>query len=285
MIPPALLQQPPFCLPAGCEPAAAGAAIVASFHWFATAPTPLATAYGLAMQISGIGDDDPLHRAGMAAARDIDAGIGAGCANGYHNHRHFCEVVLCALFLAQLAQLAQREQALVVLAALLHDFHHDGRPNGQAFRLERRSLAAARPYLQEAGVDVAEQVALATLVLATDSAYGVPMARCCHGWHSGDPMPPPAPPLPQLAGLVLLPRLALMATLLTEADVLPSVALTAAHADVTTARLESEWGTTLGPHSKVKFIDRYIGEFQVAQFFLPNLREVRRISLQRACLP
>jgi hypothetical protein len=111
------------------------------------------------------------------------------------------------------------------------------------------------------------------------------MARCCHRWHSGDPLPPPDPPLPQLAGLVLLPRLALMATLQTEADVLPSVALTAAHADVTTARLESEWGTTLGPRSKVKFIDRYIGEFQVAQFFLPNLREVRRISLQRACLP
>jgi hypothetical protein len=95
---------------------------------------------------------------------------------------------------------------------------------------------------------------------------------------------PPAPPLSQLDSLVLLPRLALMAALLTEADVLPSVALTMAHADLTTARLESEWGTTLGPLSKVEFIDRYIGEFQVARFFLPNLREVRRVSLQRAGL-
>ena len=284
MMPPALLQQPPFRLPAGSEPAAVGAAIVTSFDWFATAPAPLATAYAIAMQVCGIPGDDPLHRAGMAAARDIDTGIGAGCDNGYHNHRHFCEVVLCALFLAQLVQLARREQALVVLAALLHDFHHDGRPNGQPFRLELRSVAAARPYLQEAGVDLAEQAALSTLVLATDSARGVPLARCCHGWHSGDMMPPPESPLPQLDSLILLPRLALMAVLLTEADVLPSVALTMAHADVTTARLESEWGTTLGPRSKVEFIDRYIGEFQVARFFLPNLREVRRISLQRACL-
>jgi hypothetical protein len=282
MMPSALLQQPPFCLPPGSEPGAAGAAIVASFRWLATAPAPLATAYAIAMRICGIAGEDPLHRAGMAAARDIDAGIGAGCDNGYHNRRHFCEVVLCALFLAQLAQLAQREQALVVLAALLHDFHHDGRPNGRPFRLEQQSLAAARPYLQDAGVGLAEQVALSTLVLATDSARGVPMARCCHGWHSGHMMPPPAPPLPQLDNLVLLPRLALMAALLAEADVLPSVALTIAHADVTTARLESEWGMTLGPRSKVEFIDRYIGDFQVARFFLPNLRAVRRISVQRA---
>jgi hypothetical protein len=122
----ALLLHPPFRIAPDMDPGAAAGAIVAAFDALAATPAPLTHAYRLAMQVTGVAPAHPLHRAGMAAARDIDAGVGAGVPHGYHNARHFCEVLLCALAIAQLAALSRHEQALLLLAALLHDFHHDG---------------------------------------------------------------------------------------------------------------------------------------------------------------
>ncbi len=275
----ALLDHPPFRMTADMDPFAAARDIVAAFDTLAATPAPLAQAFTLAMQVTAVAPADPLHRAGMAAARDIDAGIGAGMANGYHNARHYREVLLCTLAIAQLAALAREEQALLLLAALLHDFHHDGGRRLYPFQHELCSIEAASPYLAAAGVAAADRAVLATLILATESACGVPLARCCHDWHSGIVTPPAAPPRPELASLVTRPRLALMAAALTEADVLPSVALTPAHAALTTARLEAEWNTVLGASGKVEFIDRHVGALQVARFFQPNLRRVRQASM------
>lgn len=274
-----LLAYPPFRIAPDMDPAAAAGAIVNAFGVLAGTPAPLTHAYRLAMQVTGMAPAHPLHRAGIAAARDIDAGIGAGVPHGYHNARHFCEVLLCALAIAQLAALARHEQALLLLAALLHDFHHDGGKRLTPFRQERRALAAATPYLDDAGVAAPDRAMLATLILATESACGVPLARCCHDWHSGAMTPPPSPPDPALASLATHPRLALLAVALTEADVLPSVALTPAHAALTTARLEAEWGLPSGVASKVEFIDRHVGALQVARFFQANLGTVRQTSL------
>lgn len=275
----ALLQHPPFRISPDMDPRAAAGAIVTAFDVLAATPAPLSHAYRLAMQVTGLAPAHPLHRAGMAAACDIDAGIGAGVPRGYHNARHFCEVLLCALAIAQLAALARQEQALLLLAALLHDFHHDGSRRAYPFHHELRSLAAASPYLDGAGVAAPDRAVLATLILATESSAGVPLARCCHGWHGGAVTPPPWPARPELASLVRQPRLALMAAALTEADVLPSVALTPAQAALTTARLEAEGNMVLGAAGKVEFIDRHIGALQVAHFFQPNLRAVRQASL------
>jgi hypothetical protein len=274
----ALLLQPPFRISADMHPGAVAGAIVHAFEVLATTPAPLSHAYGLAMQVTDVSSAHPLHRAGMAAARDIDAGIGAGVPDGYHNARHYGEVLLCALAIAQLAALARQEQALLLLAALLHDFHHDGGKRLYPFHHELYSLEAASPYLDNAGVAATDRAVLATLILATESASGVPLARSCHAWHSGAMTPPPPPPRPELAALATQPRLALMAAALTEADVLPSVALTPAHAALTTARLEAEWHVVLGTVGKVEFIDRHVGALQVAQFFQPNLRTVRQAS-------
>jgi hypothetical protein len=281
MSPSALLRQPPFCMPPGAEPASVAQAMVDAFGILAAAPAPLATAWAMVMQASGIATADPVHRAGMAAARDIDKSGDASCAHGYHNNHHFCEVLLCAHAIAQLAGLEDRERALVLLAALLHDFHHDGQPGRLPFWHELRSLHASLPYLRHAGVGEGEQAMLATLVLATDTVHGVPMARCCHDWHNGMMTPPPAPARPELAILATHPRVALMAVTLTEADVLPSVALTPAHAELTTARLEAEWGINLGAGSKADFIDRQVGALQVARFFEPNLQAIRRADAGR----
>lgn len=279
MTPGALLQHPPFRITPDIAPDAAAGAIVAAFDVLSATPTPLAQAYGLAMQVTGLASTHPLHRAGMAAARDIDAGIGAGVPHGYHNSRHFCEVLLCALAIAQLAALARQEQALLLLAALLHDFHHEGGRRFHPFHHELRAIEAASPYLERAGVTASDRAVLATLILATESVSGVPHARCCHDWHAGAMTPPPSPPRPELACLATQPRLALMAAALTEADVLPSVALTPAHAALTTARLEAEWEMTLGATGKIEFIDRHIGALRVARFFQPNLSMVRQASL------
>jgi hypothetical protein len=275
----ALLQQPPFRICADMQPGAAAGAIVHAFDVLAATPAPLSHAYALAMQVTEVASAHPLHRAGMAAARDIDAGIGAGVAEGYHNARHYCEVLLCALAIAQLAALTRQEQALLLLAALLHDFHHDGGKRLYPFHHELYSLEAASPYLESAGIAATDRAVLATLILSTESAFGVPLARCCHDWHNGAVTPPPSPPRPELAALVAQPRLALMAAALTEADVLPSVALTPGHAALTTARLEAEWHIVLGAAGKVEFIDRYVGALLVAQFFQPNLLAVRQASL------
>ena len=275
----ALLQQPPFRISADMHPGAAAGAIVHAFDVLAATPAPLSHAYALAMQVTDVAPADPLHRAGMAAARDIDAGIGAGVPEGYHNARHYCEVLLCALAIAQLATLARQEQALLLLAALLHDFHHDGGKRLYPFHYELYSLEAASPYLESAGIAATDRAVLATLILSTESACGVPLARCCHAWHNGAVTPPPSPQRPELAVLAAQPRLALMAAALTEADVLPSVALTPAHAALTTARLEAEWHIVLGAAGKVEFIDRHVGALQVAQFFQPNLLAVRQASL------
>jgi hypothetical protein len=275
----ALLRHPPFRMKPDMDPGAAARAMVAAFDVLAATPAPLAHAYGLAMQVTDLAPAHPLYRAGMAAARDIDAGIGAGVPHGYHDARHFCEVLLCALAIAQLACLTQQEQGLLLLAALLHDFHHDGGKRLYPFHHELCSLAAASSYLDAAGVAVADRAVLATLILATESVCGVPLARCCHAWHSGAMTPPPPPLRPELAILAARPRLALMAAALTEADVLPSVALTPGHAALMTAKLEAEWNIVLGTAGKIEFIDRYVGALQVAHFFQPNLYTVRQASL------
>ena len=276
----ALLQRPPFRISTDMHPATVAHAIVNAFDALAATPAPLFHAYEMAMQVTNVAPGHPLHRAGMAAARDIDAGIGAGVPHGYHNARHYCEVLLCALAIGQLAALAQQEQALLLLAALLHDFHHDGGKRHYPFHHELCSIEAALPYLDSAGIATTDRAALATLILSTESTCGVPLARCCHDWHSGIMTPPPSPPRPELAGLVTQPRLALMAAALAEADVLPSVALTPDHAALTTARLEVEWNLVLGPAGKVEFIDRHVGALQVARFFQPNLSAVRQACLR-----
>ena len=190
----ALLQHPPFRISTEMHPATVAGAIVGAFDALAATPAPLLHAYDMAMQVTNVAPGHPLRRAGMAAAWDIDAGIGAGLPHGYHNARHYCEVLLCALAIGQLAALAWQEQALLLLAALLHDFHHDGGKRLYPFHHELCSLEAASPYLDRAGIAATDRAVLATRILSTESACGVPPARCCHDW-----------PCRRTAGRTLLP--------------------------------------------------------------------------------
>ena len=256
--------------------------MVACFARFEDRTDRLESAHALVSRSIGLPETDSLRVAGLAIARDVDHGIGAGVAAGYHNGQHFLEVMLTALYLARLASFDPRRTARVATAALIHDFHHDGsRGASSPFRLERLAVQEAQSYLRAAGVDDAECQRLQALVLATDPSIGVPFARAFWARHAaGEPAVPLAPTLPPPLGRMLLePDLAYEAVLLAEADVLPSIGLTPEHAERLQSRLAIEWGATLGRDDKLLFIDDIIGEIRVASFFIPNILALRQAYL------
>lgn len=277
------LDRPPFAVVGALDSAQVAAEMVACFHALGKRPDRMAHAHALALRSIGRldGAAAALAAAGAAIARDIDHGVGAGVASGYHNPQHFLEVMLCALYLAQVHRFDALRAVRLVTAGLIHDFHHDGSRGASApYRLELLALQQARPYLSAASVDALEASRLDALVLATEPRAGVPYARGCWQRHRGAapslPSMPAASALPEaLQRLAAEPELARDAVLLAEADVLPSIGLTLEHADALQARLAVEWRTPLGRDDKIQFIDRMIGEISVAQFFVPNVLRLR----------
>lgn len=279
------LTRPPFAQPASLGPADVGREIVACFDALATCSDRLERAHGLAVRSIGVAATEPLAQAGGAVGRDVDRGIGAGVAAGYHNAQHFLEVMLCARYLAAGAGMGTVRTLRVVSAALLHDFYHDGSRGVQApFRLEMLAVERAQPYLRKARVDRAERSRLEALILATEPRTGVPFARACWRWHrTSGSAPPDGAGLPApLQRLLAEAELAHDAVLLAEADVLPSIGLTIEHAEQLQARLAHEWGTTLGRADKLQFIERMVGEMVVGAFFIPNVLALREAYLASA---
>jgi hypothetical protein len=277
------LRRPPFAVAAHDGPQEVADEIMACFERLAARKDSMAHAHALAMRSIGIGDGDPLYRAGRAIARDIDRGIGAGVPHGYHNARHFLEAMLCALYLARLSKLDRRRSSRVVTAALIHDFHHDGSRSSEApFRLEALACVEAEPYLQREGVTPRLRQQIQALVLATEPSCGVPFARDCVAHHADGAPAPALPDAPQaLSRLVSESDLALDAVLLAEADVLPSIGMTVEHGERTQANLATEWGVSLGIEDKLAFVDRVAGNITLARFFAPNIEALRQAYLRR----
>ena len=277
------LTRPPFAIDASLGSLDVAAEIVTCFERLASRPALLPCGHALAMRALGLGPEDPLHRAGSAIAADIDRGIGAGVPAGYHNPRHFLEVMLCALYLARVAGLDRDRSARVTTAALVHDFHHDGsRSSDSPFRLEALAADKADDYARDAGVSLELREQLRALVLATEPRTGVPFARACLEHHvNGEPAPVFVEAPPSLARLLVEPDLALEAVLLAEADVLPSIGLTIAHGLRAQDSLADEWRMSLGAVDKLGFIDRIQGKLVVASFFEPNVEALRQACLQR----
>jgi hypothetical protein len=214
----------------------------------------------------------------------MDTGVGAGGTNPYHNAQHFCEVVLSALYLSLLAGVAARQKVELLVAALVHDFHHDGSTNANVpFRLEGLSAQAASPYLQAAGVPRDVEARVTAMIFATEVSVGTRFARECHlHFAAGGPLPSlsgiPAP-LALVAGDA---RLALQAVIVGEADVLSSAGLTVQYGERQQEKLAQEWKKPLGADHKVRFLNQVFQDFTVGHFFSPNLRALKNAAQERA---
>ncbi|WP_296808114.1 cyclic nucleotide-binding domain-containing protein [Thiocapsa sp.] len=273
----------PFVLPAGASPGVVAEQIVACFRVVGELDRPATDVFEAVRASLGLDPLNPLVTAGARIASEIDRGVAGQARNAYHNSQHICEVVLCSLFLGQQAGLSGERLVRVVIAALVHDFRHDGTTNaGESFRLERLALAAAGPYLAQAGVAPEQIERIAAIVLATEVRAGVPYARCCFRFlhHAGPP--PEAPPdgageASLLRRLATEPDLAVEAVLLAEADLLPSVALTEDYGMLCQQRLIQEnGGIGVGPAEKLAFLDEQSEGFLVSGFFEPNFNRLRR---------
>lgn len=279
MISNAALMRPPFRLDSDMDPAEVGQAIVDCIDYFSALPNPLTSVFSVAMEVAETKESEPLYRAGMAIVQDIDVGIGAGNANAFHNKIHLCEVLLCTIAISNLVQLSAHEKALLFVAAAAHDFHHDGRPNVRPYRLESLATSLAKPYLVDAGVSALDSHTISTLILATETQTGVSIARAYYAKHF---MGVDASQFDVAIDFPLLAsdcRSSLLAVILAEADILPSVGLTAEHAKSTALRLAQEWNTPFTPKSKIDFIDNCVGDLITANYFMSNVRAIRHTFL------
>ena len=273
------LSRAPFAI-TDASPAQAAKEIVASFRQLALLEERTTTAFAAVAERTGLASSAPIVSAGRTLAAEMDAdwrGIGR---NPYHNSQHTCEVLLCSHYVAKRHRLAPGIIGQIALAALIHDFGHDGTNNGaEPFRLERHALESTRGPLLAAGVAPAEADRIAAMVLSTELQMGTPYARSClRRFRNPDAPPPSAAPLPGPLGLLADDAdLAFQAVLLTECDLLPSVALTIDHAMTNQVRLSREDRRIVaGPGAKRAFLERHVEDLMVADFFQPNLKRLRR---------
>ena len=278
------LKRAPFQVNPSTSPAQAAEEIAACFEVVATLNGKLTRATHAAMENVDIAPDAAIVRAAVTLAAEIDAGVGDGRANAYHNAQHYCEVMLSALYLSAHAGMTPVERARMVAAALAHDFHHDGRTSiGMPFRLERLAAQAAMPYFEMAGVPSDERARVSALILATETTVGVPFARKLHAhFTKGEPKPESPANEPDLAILSGDAALTRQAVLLAEADLLPSVGLTVFYGELTQANLSREWNRPLTAVDKVFFLEKIFGDFVVATFFSPNVQYLKETMRRKA---
>ena len=275
--------KPPFRVKEGQDAREVADDFIACFDLVARLPKKVGTCFRAALRAGGVAEADPLCAAGNRIADEMDAGVGAGGGNPYHNAQHFCEVLLSALYLTLLAGVEAQARAEVLVTALIHDFHHDGTKNMNAtFRLEKLSAEAAAPYLESAGVRADVRARITAMVFATEVTVGTRFARDCHlHFTAGAPAPSlsaiPAP----LALLATDARLALEAVIVGEADVLSSVGLTIQYGETQQEKLAQEWKQPLGADHKLRFLNQVFQDFTVGRFFSPNLRALKNAAEDR----
>lgn len=232
-------------------------------------------------RLVGAAGDPALAAAGRAVAAAIDANSAVHDRHPYHGRQHFCEVMLAVERLCQVHRLGAADAQQILFAALIHDIGHDGEPS-PTFHLERCSLELAAPYTATCGVTPAVSLRLAALVLATQPGQGVAAAVAARAFHvDGAALPAPCEAAPELALLAHDERLCRLALLLCEADLLPSVALTFAHAMRLQDRLSREWGCHLGPKDKLAFQRKVLSSGVIGDFFRPNAVAILQALVER----
>jgi len=276
------LSQPPFAI-IPRQSAAAAVDMVEVFAAIDPLPDKVSQSFDAVAQCPSVNESTPPLAAGRRLAQAIDRGEGTGRVNFYHNAQHFCEVLLCAHFLSLWTDLAADARLEIVLAALMHDFHHDGYPNGPIpFRLERQAIHQATPFLLEAGIPEKQQRRLSALILATEIVHGLPIVRACYTHHIAN-APLPALPVaaPEMTALAQYSIATQQTLILCEADVLPSVGLTIEHAICLQDKLSLESSVPLQKEDKLRFISEIFPGFVIGVFFQPNVERLYQFLRSR----
>ncbi len=214
--------------------------------------------------------DSPVGQACLAVAAAVSDWGGLP----YHSARHHAEVATNAAILAALASqpVAAHGQAVLLAAAFAHDYQYVSGPQGR-FAAEARSAAAMDAIASWAGVGEADREAIRTLILATEPGCRGALAAC-------------QPALPaELALLATRPDLAVLARILSDADLLSSAGLTLRWHEVQVARLAREAGRPLSPSDNRAFFDHVVGQGFISPggaYFAPNLARIRQAVQQRA---
>lgn len=274
--------RPPFQIIPGQSAEDAAINVIAAFDSIENQPNKASRTYKAITDRLAIDLQSPLIAAGYSVAQAVDAEALAD-TNAYHNSQHFCEVMLASYFLSLLASIDDQIIAEIVTAALIHDFHHDGKSSGDIpFRLERKSINEATPYLIHAKVTREQQRCLAALVLATEQLDGINIAQACYSHHTQGHVLPKIPEAAiELEVLCNDPLTSKQALILCEADILPSIGLTFDHALRLQDRLALELGIHLQLEDKLRFIDNNCRAFIAGSFFNPNVEKFRLEILHR----
>ncbi len=255
---------PPFILPDPLTPEKLADALTFSFYKLADAKGPAISLIWRIVTAFALGADQlsPIRSAGERVAADMDRGLGILPRNTYHGPQHTLETLLTAHVLALLERrrdhaLFPEARLLLMLGALVHDWHHDGSVDngGVPFRQEDLTLDAALPYLT--ALTPAQRTRLVLMIRATDTGAPHRFMREALYWHQSNRKgTPPSVPvgLEPLAPL-LQPEHAIttdLAALLADANILPLIGLTTDYAALKSRALQDEWAQ---PVTQKEFVD------------------------------
>lgn len=242
------------------------------------------------LETCGFGADHPYARAARPIAEAIEARDTPRPVNPYHNAHHTLEVVLNAHYLAArndvvatMIRLTPREHGLLCLAALIHDFEHDGTMNGkQRFRLEQLANDTATPFFDEAGISAEDQAVIKVTVLATDPAGPNLYMKSLHSHEFyGGPTPDPATAYAELAPLAQDRRLLRLAGLLNDADLMSSAGLSLDYSRRQSDKLGAEGGRYLDCNDMLRFLSHIVGgsfTTRAGRFFNTNMFLIKSFS-------
>lgn len=263
------LSHEPFALGEGRTARRAARSMITAYLALEAAPEPkLGPVADWVLASYGFPPDHPYRQAAAPIAAAIEGRDTPVPVNPYHNAHHTLEVLLNAHYLAirndRVAthiHLTDRERALLCLAALIHDYEHDGTMNGpKRFRLESLAFDTALPQFRAAGMDEADCAAIQAIVLATDPAGPNLYMKALHSAaFYGGPTPTEDMAFAELKPLADDRRLLRMAGLLNDADLLSSAGLSSEYSDRQSAKLGAEGGRKLDCADMLRFLQHIVG--------------------------
>lgn len=278
----------PFTLIQGHTARRAAQAIVRAFMVLEEVSAPkLAPVTDWMLAGYGFPPDHPYRIAARTLSAAVESRDTPVPVNPYHNAHHTLEVVLNAHYLAERndkvathIRLTARERGLLCLAALIHDFEHDGTMNGAVrFRLECMAVEAALPCLRDAGLAEGDIAAIRAVVLATDPAGPNLYMKALHGAAFYEAPPPiETEAFAELRPLAEDRRLLRMAGLLNDADLLSSAGLDVDYAGRQSAKLGAEGGRKLDGADMLRFLNHIVGgsfTTRAGRFFNLNMALIK----------